>query len=119
MSLNSSDKNIQAVIDLLLKSKKLINVAIDNSSVSKTCKEVLVSLKSLNEDALTCLGESDKDSENVLQKLSLGSFDEILTEIDNESKENRVSQENNNDQQLMSTFSSFSQDVKQFILTPV
>ena len=82
MSSNSSNKNIQPVTDLLLKNKKVINVAINDSSVSKTCKEALVSLKSLNEDALTYLGKSDNNSENVLQTLSLGSFDEILTEID-------------------------------------
>ena len=119
MSSNSSSKNIQAVIDLLLKSKKVINVAIDDSSVLKMCKEALASLKSLNKDAWTYLGESDNDSENVLQTLSLGSFDEIFTEIDNESKEHSVSHENNNSQQLMSTFSSLSPDVQQFILTPV
>ena len=119
-----SGKNIQVVTDLLLKSKKLINEAIEESPNSKTRKDTLGSLKSLNEQALKLLDDSttNLNDKNIFETLSLGSFDAILTEIDNETKDGDVltnTNENNGQESSLAKFSLLPRNVQQFILTPV
>ena len=122
-----SDTSILIVTDLLQKSKKLINGALDadkKSKTSKTYEDVLTSLKSLNEQALKVLDDSktNLNDKSILETLSLGSLDAILTEIDNESKGNDVlvkNKEINFQESSLANFSKLPQNVQQFVLTPV
>lgn len=118
-----SQTSTEQILNLLLKSKKVLNDSLADSTISTTCKDTLISLKSLNEETLNHLTNpnstiKNKKEENLLETLSLGSFDAILTEIDNESKDNSINTLNH-DQQTVSTFSTLPQNVRQFILTPV
>ena len=122
-----SETDILVLTDLLVKSKKLINDAIEDdkkSTTSKTHKHTLTSLKSLNEQALKVIDDSSTNlnDKSILETLSLGSFDAILTEIDNESNDGNVlvkNNENNNQESLLANFFKLPQNVQQFVLTPV